>query len=350
MPAGPQRRSLRRFLAWWGAELRALLPAGLRPRPLPPDAVVLQAGAEDAGSLSAALRRRGKEWPLGTLSNIALRPRDRGLPVHLRLTEGSVLHRRLTLPLDAEDSLREAIAFQIDGLTPFKREEICFGFRIVERDAPSGMLSLVLAAVPRQQLAPSLEAARSRGLAIAAAETAGEGQAIIIPLNDDNVAARKNKGAQRLFVVLALAAIVLAAVAVALPLHQREQRRSLLEERVEAARVEALAAQRLRDRLAALAAGGRFFAERKRPGHLAIDALKEVTRLLPDGAWLTGFILTETEVTLSGYATNASGLVVLLEDSPLFENARFRSPVTREGQQGLERFELSSDVVAADLP
>ena len=48
-----------------------------------------------------------------------------------------------------------------------------------------------------------------------------------------------------------------------------------------------------------------------------------------------------------GHAPVASSLVPLLDGSQLFRNVRFRSPVTRAPQGGLERFDLSFEVAEA---
>jgi general secretion pathway protein L len=69
-----------------------------------------------------------------------------------------------------------------------------------------------------------------------------------------------------------------------------------------------------------------------------------VTRLLPDDVWLHQFEVIEREVRIAGYAPNAATLVGALESSPLFQNVRFRAPITKATPGGLDRFELSADL------
>lgn len=336
-------RMLRQFLAWWGAELGAMLPAR---RPSLPDAVLLDAGGPEP---RVSIRRRGREKPHGLLGPRArseiLGRGDRGLPVHLRASDDIVLHRRLDLPLDAEGTLRQAIAFQIDGLTPFKRDEVCFGHRVDRRDHGAGLLSVSLAVVPREKVAGPIAQAAVHGLAVKAIEAASDGAPIPIPLAEPQAQTAAGRGTARLFVLLAGLAAMLVGVAVYLPIQRLERRIADLNGAVERARDNALATQRLREKLTSLGETGRFFADRKAPGTLAVDVLGELTRRLPDSAWLTEFQAGDKQVLISGFAANASSLLGTLEASAMFANTKFRSPVTREGKDNIERFELSSDIV-----
>jgi general secretion pathway protein L len=50
---------------------------------------------------------------------------------------------------------------------------------------------------------------------------------------------------------------------------------------------------------------------------------------------------------IQGESPAASGLIAVLEDSALFSNAKFVSPVTQDTTTGLERFQITVDVVKA---
>lgn len=73
---------------------------------------------------------------------------------------------------------------------------------------------------------------------------------------------------------------------------------------------------------------------------LTLDILRELTRTIPETAWLTEFRLTDKGIQLSGYAQSASELIPLLEASPLFEDVVFLSASTRDPRQGKERFHI----------
>jgi general secretion pathway protein L len=83
-----------------------------------------------------------------------------------------------------------------------------------------------------------------------------------------------------------------------------------------------------------------------------IEMLKELTRLLPDTAWIWNLKYNGKEIDISGYADSASDLIPLLDKSPLFEKVEFLTPVTRErlmrpeGPQEKERFRIKAKLEA----
>lgn len=60
-----------------------------------------------------------------------------------------------------------------------------------------------------------------------------------------------------------------------------------------------------------------------------LPALRELTEILPNDAWLTTLTLDPKGIELTGQAAAASALIPLLENSPRFEQVEFASPVTR---------------------
>jgi len=75
----------------------------------------------------------------------------------------------------------------------------------------------------------------------------------------------------------------------------------------------------------------------------SLDVLREITRLLPDGTWLTGFEFKNGVVYLNGFSGEASSLLVLLERSEFVEDVEFVGQVTKDkGRQGKERFRIKT--------
>ncbi len=77
---------------------------------------------------------------------------------------------------------------------------------------------------------------------------------------------------------------------------------------------------------------------------LSLRAWEEITRILPDTAWLTDLTIDGTEVTMSGFARSASDLIPSLERSDLFSNVKFASRVTKDRGLKNERFSIKMDV------
>lgn len=69
-----------------------------------------------------------------------------------------------------------------------------------------------------------------------------------------------------------------------------------------------------------------------------LEILRELTRIIPETAWVTDFTLTDKDIRLSGFAQSASDLVSLLESSSLFEDVVFLSAIVKDNQMGKDRF------------
>jgi len=62
-----------------------------------------------------------------------------------------------------------------------------------------------------------------------------------------------------------------------------------------------------------------------------LDAMRELTRILPPPIWLKQMQLTRTQLVLNGEAPQAAQLLELIDDSPLFRNSEFTSPISKAG-------------------
>jgi general secretion pathway protein L len=71
-----------------------------------------------------------------------------------------------------------------------------------------------------------------------------------------------------------------------------------------------------------------------------ITMLRELTELIPDGAWLTELRIEPDAILLTGHAKSSANILVAFEASPLFGQARFTSPVIRPPGDSVERFSI----------
>ena len=102
----------------------------------------------------------------------------------------------------------------------------------------------------------------------------------------------------------------------------------------------------MRDRLGVLTKSAQFVLADKTRQPLVVQVLDELTRLIPDQAHLLQLELREKTVELHGFASTASDLIGLLEQSPLFKAPQFRSPVTQDRRSGAERFHISVELAS----
>ena len=71
-----------------------------------------------------------------------------------------------------------------------------------------------------------------------------------------------------------------------------------------------------------------------------LDAILEMTRILPPPIWLSYLELSRTTVTVGGEADQAAGLLRVLDNSPYFQNSEFTMPISRI--QAAEVFRIRS--------
>jgi len=71
--------------------------------------------------------------------------------------------------------------------------------------------------------------------------------------------------------------------------------------------------------------------------------LDELSKTVPTNAYLSNLRYRSGNLEIQGSAENASGLIPVLERSPLFENVGFNAPSNR-GRDNRETFSLKADV------
>ncbi len=75
----------------------------------------------------------------------------------------------------------------------------------------------------------------------------------------------------------------------------------------------------------------------------ALEAMLELTRILPETAWISTYGYQDRTITISGLAPKASEIQKLVEDSPLFKEVQFTTAVTHD-PKGKDRFTLKATI------
>jgi general secretion pathway protein L len=351
------RSSLEGFLGWWLAELRGLVPARFsRSERRQRQRLVLTlhgaevALSEGAGAQEQSLGEAALDAPaeIDALRTALRRARHRKRGVTLRLGSDQGLRRTLQVPLAAREDLGQLLRFEMDRLSPVRTDEVQFAYRVVDTDSANRRITVELQMAPRMVVDHALEVAERLDVVPAALELtdAGAGPAGALNLlpRDSGTSAQ----ASRLNRALAVLALLLAVAAVAIPLRHQRSTADELERHVAAARAAAEQSLTLREQLDELRAGVRFLIDRKTQTPLVTEMLAELTRLIPDQAYVVQLTLRGSELQLHGFANTASELIGLLDQSALFHAPQFRSPVTQDPRQEAERFHISVELTGSE--
>ena len=350
--------TISQFFGWWFGELAACVPAGVRARFRRRPATLTMTQAAD--DVAFTLHKGGHTRTLGRLRldpslepKRALAPLLRGVSlrdveVGLDLPAERVLQRRVTLPLAAQENLREVLAFEMDRHTPFKASEVAFDYRVVGTDPDSKRLNVDLAVVPRELIEQASHIARGFGLTldrigvVGGAEVAGE-QINLLPHDHAN---GQSAAQNRLLLAMAALTAILAVVAGCMPLYLKQRTLAVYETQLAESRTAALEAEQLKKRLDARAEHGRFLIDRRLSMPTATALLAELTGRLPDDTWLVQLRWQGNKLLIAGFSPAAAALIAGLEESQLLSEVRFGSPVTADPRVGQERFNISATVAA----
>jgi general secretion pathway protein L len=260
------------------------------------------------------------------------------------------LRKRLELPLAAEHDLDQLLRFEMDRLTPFRAEDVVFAQRVLARDLEQQRITVELQVAPRALVEQALAVAAACKVRPTRVELArpdafepgpdpGGAPALNLLPAEPEVAP-----ASRLNRWLALVALALLAAALAIPLQQQRLTAADLERQVAIAKDAAQQSVQLRERLDQLDANVRFLSDQKGRTPMLTRVLAELTRVIPDQAYVEQLDVEGGLLNLRGLAATPSDLIGLLEQSALFRKPQFRSPVTQDPRLGLERFQLSAEV------
>lgn len=353
----------RRFMTWWLHELWNCLPAGAIAAFSQKQTTLLVTVSEsdltvDCGALPHrhTLARLSlsdeSEEALGSIrSSIedTLDPAERNTIVNVAPEQA--LRRTITLPLAAEENLREVISFELDRFTPLREADAWFDFHIVGSDPESQTLTIDLAVIRRELGERALGIARQLGftpqsLQVSDRPVSPDDKARTFRFWQPTVPARSWR--RGIIIGLWVVALLVAAAAIYLPIHQKQQLLSFYEDVLVQRRLEANAALARSAELDDLTAKALFVQNRKAATISAIEILDEVTRRLPDDSWLLQLRVRNDRLAMSGYSASTASLIGILESSDLFEDVQFDSPVTRDARVGLDRFTLSASVLSGE--
>ena len=116
-----------------------------------------------------------------------------------------------------------------------------------------------------------------------------------------------------------------------------------IEARIETIKSKASGVIEARKKLEALQDDRKTFLDFQKRSNTAIRVLKELTRSVPDNAWIINLVVDDKGlVEIEGFSQKTSDLIMALDKSKLFRNISFAAPIlSRDGE---ERFSLKFEV------
>ena len=344
------------FWQWWRGELARSVPPALA-RHFKAGGAKLLVSVEDGTArldyigngesrlLAATNLDTDSDGELVALGQQLLEELAPETAVHVILPAHQVLRRKVVMPLAVAANLGNVLGFELDRLTPFRPDQAGYGYRLLERYPARDKLLVELVVARQDYLRHLLSRLELLGLNPVAVYPPLDGEPVAtLNLLSDRQRPSPEPLLGRKARQLAAIAAVLLLLALFYPAWQLGQTYQALGTEVEDIRREASAIADIQSRLAGRLAAHDALVDlrNERPGKLVI--LQTITRLLPDHTWVSRLNMDSRGITLQGESRTASDLIALLEDSPLFANVAFSSPITRNPVTDRERFEIQMEL------
>jgi general secretion pathway protein L len=336
-------RLLRAGFEWWVAGLLLPLPQRWRSRLERPEEIVT---ARADGAYGIAVVHTGqagrRETSVAADTGFASVAAELSLPpnarVLLALDAASCLRRRLALPAAAARVLRDVLRNEIERLTPIPADDLRFEYRVA-RFEPAQKRLLVDVFVTR---ASGVDALRQRFADLgwpvhAISAGCGEVDAEVNFLRHADRASR-GRGAR----LIPRWSVAVCGVALAcllfLPALRYEALLGAAAREIDGVRAAALARREAIAQRDALLARERFLDERRAGYVPVLNALTELTTIIPEPTWLQQLDLRGAALQMQGESNSAASLLQAIEDDALFADAAFAAPISPLPGENKERF------------
>lgn len=256
--------------------------------------------------------------------------------VAVEMPEDFVLRRSLVLPRLASDEVMQAAELDARTSSPFPEAELAWGLEVLRGEPTRVNIALTSKRLAERRI----DTLRGKlGGAQPEIWAGGERPILIRGFGESARLGRQVRARRALVALLVLAGALLAALAVTPTLQLRAQvleaarKAEELEQAVKANAAMRGELMRLSDQVQLL---GKAFERRQD----VVALLDQITRQLPDDAFLTRLEIQGNTVKIMGQADNAAQLLQTLGSNPLFREVRAPSGLTRAPSGGKEGFTI----------
>jgi general secretion pathway protein L len=326
------------FAAWWIARMVELVPwLRLDRADWIADAVVIE--TDQSGGLTAWLRRDGREEPqtLGGAARMAGRR-----PTLLRVPAKAVLEKRHVVPTAPRRDLEQMLRHELGRITPFPAAALFWRWDGRATPTDKTRTEVTITMVPRMVVAAALDRLAAEGIQPRFLEVGPLEHPQLLAIE---VADPRRSSRERLVGGLRWTCAGLACVAVILPFLSQAIALYTTDNAIDSLGPTVAQVQALRRGSVAEGAGRELMAqEMARTGDI-LQVLATITRILPDGTFLTDFTLRNRHLAISGRSASTPGLITGLSADPAIRNAAFAAPVTRVEGTTVDVFSIRGEIV-----
>lgn len=350
----PIEAQLQKFWRWWLSEIIQIVPdRALKLLSRRQELLVLSL-EEDCwvihriqGSLESEIQRVALNdlGPGHFAEFIAEYPELAETKIALRLMKGQGLRRQFKLPMAAEENLAQVIGLEMDRLTPFTQDQVTFATRILSRTKATRQILVELIIAPRDFLESTLDSLSRAGWLPVNVHLETETKINEYNLIPERFKPQGDKLIEMLNIGLSSAILAIVILILVLPVWMTRIEVTKVQSELKKTTKAAQEVESMREQAEKLLHQAQFLQEKKRTEPILVDAMDELTRVIPDDTWLNGLQYANHRVVIQGQSPSASVLLKQIEGSRHFKDVSFVSPVTKDAGNNLERFQIAFDVV-----
>lgn len=356
---GQLSQQIKQFFTWWGQELFALLPKAWQCKFQLADNTLLLQGCPDGIRVIWINDSQRVDFGIFAVTGIGRTAWQEVLSKYSRVSKASRIlllssrqcfNRRIMLPNQAATNLRQVMGFEMDRYTPIKAQYAYFDIVSTNVPVQEGQLEALFVATPKTLLDPILEQCRFFDLL---PNRVSHSATLVLPVDTakinilpESMRPIGNKKDRVLTTALVLALMFEVSIALIYPTWAVKNEVTELQTRISAIKEDVKLVGNMRTNIENTEAQIRSLLDKKTNRPYAIDILSELTKRLPADSWLTSLRLTGDRLQIQGYSENATRLIQLLDDSPLFSNTRFTSPLA-SNKAPQQAFNVGIDLVRA---
>lgn len=348
-----------KYWAWWIGELSTLVPDSVCSFLTQKRELLVISEHDDCfqfdycvDGISEAIRSNSVSFDEDQVKEQIFqeKPEVADLDIVYKIPAAHGLLKEIRLPAVAQENLHNVVSFEMDRYTPFTAEQVYYDTRIVETPPDSSQIKVELALVSRPKLDEAFQILSDWGL---------RPNIVDVPVGDEKEdhyqpnfnllppSLRSSKRDLPKILNTALAIVLLGLLLALLIVPIWIKKSYLLELTRDVSEVSQIASevQTLKKEADNGLRELNFLLEKKRVEPVVVEMLEELTKLIPDNAWLTNLQLKQRRLQIQGQSPGASLLIEAIESSPIFSDTRFVSPVTQDRRTGLERFQIAANVL-----
>lgn len=258
----------------------------------------------------------------------------------LRISSKLILQKEITLPLATEENLENVITYEIDRYTPFKKDDVYFNVKVIERDKKENKIHVVLSVIKRKLLDEVLEFSKASEISVGDIYRVDNGSeehinfvGFLGDISQKGKSSTITKWLWWLVVLLAICALVM-------PIAKNYWLGQKLNSELAVIESEVTEVRELLAQYKSVQKNVSLVEKLNVNNTKVIKLLNDLTKIIPDDTSLSRFALEEGVVRIQGVSEAASKLIPMLDASDDFGDVRFVAPVTQDGNSGKEKFTI----------